>query len=60
MFYTNQKKVVTEWDRDYNVSFNKELEEINKKNPVDKKDDYARKEMLSYAHDCIGITKKSY
>jgi hypothetical protein len=58
VLFKTKTSVAAEWDRDYNVCFNKELEEINKKNPVDKKDEYARKEMVSYAHDCIGITKK--
>jgi len=49
----------TEWDRDYKKCFDSELDEIKKKDPVDKKDEYARKEMISYAHDCIGVTKKA-
>ena len=48
----------TKWNRDYNFCFNNELEIINQKPPVDAKDKFAREEMLSYAHDCIGVTKK--
>ena len=48
----------TEWDRDYKLNFEKELNFIKDKPPVDAKDDFAREEMVSYAHDCIGVTKK--
>jgi hypothetical protein len=48
----------TKEERDYNTAFQKELEIIKSKPPVDKKDEYARKEMEQYAHDCIGVTKK--
>ena len=48
VLFKTKTSVATEWDRDYNVCFNKELEEINKKDPVDSKDEFARKEMLSY------------
>ena len=48
----------TEWDRDYQKCFDSELDIINEKPPVDAKDEYARKEMVSYAHNCIGVTKK--
>ena len=48
----------TEWDRDYKKCFDEELDQIKKKDPVDDKDKFARKEMISYAHDCIGVTKK--
>ena len=49
---------MTEWDRDYKVSFEKELTSINKKPPVDDKDAYAKEQMIDFAHDCIGVTKK--
>ena len=48
----------TKWNRDYNVCFNNELEIINQKPPVDAKDKFGKEEMISYAHDCIGVTKK--
>ena len=48
----------TEWDRDYKLNFDKELKIIKDKPPVDAKDEFAREEMISYAHDCIGVTKK--
>ena len=48
----------TEWDRDYKLNFEKELKIIKDKPPVDAKDEFAREEMISYAHDCIGVTKK--
>ena len=48
----------TKWNRDYKKCFDEELDQIKKKNPVDAKDEYARKQMISYAHQCIGITKK--
>tara|TARA_R110000787_G_scaffold80812_1_gene175584 strand:- start:180 stop:1115 length:936 start_codon:yes stop_codon:yes gene_type:complete len=48
----------TEWDRDYQKCFDEELNQIKKKDPVDDKDKFAREEMISYAHDCIGVTKK--
>ena len=48
----------TEWDRDYQKCFDSEIDIIKEKPPVDAKDEFARKEMISYAHDCIGVTKK--
>ena len=58
VIYKSKTIKETEWDRDYQKCFDSELDEINKKDPVDKKDEFARKEMISYAHDCIGVTKK--
>jgi len=49
----------TKWDRDYKKCFDEELDQIKKKDPVDAKDEYARKQMISYAHQCIDITKKA-
>ena len=34
------------------------MEKINKKDPVDEKDQYGREKMIDFAHDCIGVTKK--
>jgi len=53
-----EKQAITEWDRDYKISFEKELSEINKKEPVDDKDAYGREQMVDFAHDCIAVTKK--
>ena len=48
----------TEEERSYQNCFNKELKEINKNPPVDKKDKFGREAMLKFAEDCIPITKK--
>ena len=56
--WKSAKQQETEWDRDYKTCFENELTIINKKDAVDDKDAFAKKEMLNYAHDCIGITKK--
>ena len=56
--WTSEKSVTSEWDRDYQKNFDKELKQIKDKPPVDAKDKFAREEMLNYAHDCIGVTKK--
>ena len=56
--WTSETGVIDEWDRDYQLNFDRELKEIKDKPPVDAKDEFAREEMLNYAHDCIGITKK--
>ena len=53
-----RQSVIEEWDRDYQLNFESELKEIKDKPPVDAKDEFAREEMLNYAHDCIGVTKK--
>ena len=56
--WKREKQAITEWNRDYKISFEKELSDINKKEPVDDKDAYGREQMIDFAHDCIGITKK--
>ena len=58
IIWKREKQALTEWDRDYKVSFEKELSELNKKEPVDEKDKYGREKMIDFAHDCIGVTKK--
>ena len=55
---TIKQTAFTKEERDYNTAFQTELDVIKSKPPVDKKDEYARKEMEQYAHDCIGVTKK--
>ena len=56
--WKKETRAITEWDRDYKISFEKELSKINKKDPVDEKDQYGREKMIDFAHDCIGVTKK--
>ena len=56
--WKTEKQAMTKWDRDYKVSFEKELEYINKKPPVDDKDAYGKEKMIDFAHDCVGVTKK--
>ena len=56
--WTSEKSVIAEWDKDYKLNFEKELKNIKDKPPVDAKDEFAREEMLDYAHNCIGVTKK--
>ena len=56
--WTSEKSVIAEWDRDYQLNFNNELKNIKDKPAVDAKDEFAREEMLDYAHNCIGVTKK--
>ena len=58
VIYKSKTIKETEWDRDYQKCFDSELDIIKEKPPVDAKDEFARKEMISYAHDCIGVTKK--
>ena len=48
----------TEEERSYQNCFNKELEIMNEKPPVDAKDKFGREAMLKFAEDCIPITKK--
>ena len=48
----------TKEERDYKTAFESELKIIKDKPPVDAKDEFAREEMISYAHDCISVTKK--
>ena len=58
VIWTSEKTKEEKWDRDYQLNFNKELKNIKVKPPVDAKDEFAREEMLDYAHNCIGVTKK--
>ncbi len=55
---TIKQTAFTKEERDYKTAFQSELDAIKSKPPVDKKDEYARKEMEQYAHDSIGVTKK--
>ena len=48
----------TEWDRNFNVCFKAEQDNININPPVDAKDKYGREAMIRFAMDCIPITKK--
>ena len=56
--WKEENKAIKDWDKDYKVSFEKELTYINQKPPVDDKDAYAKEKMIDFAHDCIGVTKK--
>ncbi len=61
VIYTTKKIKKTEFtkkDRDYNTAYQTELKFLDEKKPVDKKDEFARKEMLNYVHDAISETKK--
>ena len=49
--WKREKQAMTEWDRDYKISFENELSDINKKEPVDDKDAYGRDQMIDFAHD---------
>jgi len=55
---TIKKTEFTKEDRDYNTAYQSELKLLDEKKPVDKKDEFARKEMLNYVHDAISETKK--
>ena len=55
---TIKKTEFTKEDRDYNTAYQAELKFLDEKKPVDKKDEFARKEMLNYVHDAISQTKK--
>ena len=55
---TIKKTEFTKEDRDYNTAYQAELKLLDEKKPVDKKDEFARKEMLNYVHDAISQTKK--
>ena len=55
---TIKKTEFTKEDRDYNTAYQAELKLLDEKKPVDKKDEFARKEMLNYVHDAISETKK--
>ena len=61
VIYTTKKIKKTEFtkeDREYNTAYQTELKLLDEKKPVDKKDEFARKEMLNYVHDAISQTKK--
>ena len=55
---TIKQTAFTKEERDYKTAFESELNIIKEKPPVDSKDEFAREEMVSYAHDCINVTKK--
>ena len=55
---TIKQDTFTEEDRSYQNCFNKELEIMNEKPPVDAKDKFGREAMIKFAEDCIPITKK--
>ena len=55
---TIKQTAFTKEERDYKKAFESELKIIKDKPPVDAKDEFAREEMLDYAHNCIGVTKK--
>jgi|TARA_R110001606_G_C15291179_1_gene641535 hypothetical protein len=56
--YISEHKAISLEDRDYNTHFNKELEMINKKPPIDKEDKFGRLAMIDFAHACIDVTKQ--
>ena len=58
VIWTSEETKEEKWDRDYQLNFDNELKQIKDKPPVDAKDKFAREEMLDYAHNCIGVTKK--
>ena len=58
VIWTSEKTKEEKWNRDYQLNFDNELKQIKDKPPVDAKDEFAREEMLDYAHNCIGVTKK--
>ena len=55
---TIKQDTFTEEERSYQNCFNKELEIMNEKPPVDAKDKFGREAMIKFAEDCIPITKK--
>jgi len=56
LFFKNKTIILT--NRNYDEVFGKELDDINKYDPVDDKDAYARKYMIDYAHQTIAQTRK--
>ena len=56
LFYKD--KTITLTNRNYDEVFGKELDDINKYDPVDEKDAYAREHMIEYAHRTIDQTRK--
>ena len=57
LFYKNKTIKLT--NRNYDEVFGKELEDINKYDPIDEKDAYAREHMIEYAHKTIEQTRKA-
>jgi len=55
---TIKQTAFTKEERDYKTAYQSELKLLDEKKPVDKKDEFARKEMLEYVHDAISQTKK--
>jgi hypothetical protein len=56
VIYTTKTIKQTEFtkeERDYNTAYQTELKLLDEKKPVDKKDEFARKEMLNHVHDAI-------
>lgn len=56
--YIKEDKVISLENRDYKTNFDKELEIINKKPPIDKEDDFGRSAMIDFAHACVDVTKQ--
>jgi hypothetical protein len=57
LFYKD--KTITLTNRNYDEVFGKELEDINRYDPIDEKDAYAREKMIEYAHKAIEQTRKA-
>ena len=57
LFYKDKTIKLT--NRNYDEVFGKELEDINKYDPIDDKDAYAREHMIEYAHKTIKQTRKA-
>lgn len=58
VIYKSKTIKETEWDKNYNVCFQAEQDNININPPVDAKDKFGREAMIKFATDCIPITKK--
>ena len=57
LFYKDKTIKLT--NRNYDEVFSKELDDINKYDPIDEKDAYAREHMIEYAHKTIEQTRKA-
>lgn len=57
LFYKDKTIKLT--NRNYDEVFGKELDDINKHDPIDEKDAYAREHMIEYAHKTIEQTRKA-
>ena len=57
LFYKDKTIKLT--NRNYDEVFGKELDDINKYDPIDEKDAYAREHMIEYAHKTIEQTRKA-